>query len=339
MATYLHRPNPADLPSEWKIWVAENRIAGVPDAQLAETLAASGYAGTAVAAVFESLQNDPYYLLSERSTRRLNKVKSLLAVRKSLAGLAHGSGQIERRSSVSRGEFLERYYAANRPLILTGMLAGSFAYRYWTPEYLAHTCGDVTIQVMAGRQSDPRYEINCEAHKFSVRLSQYVDMVLKGGATNDYYLVANNGFFAQDGTRNLFDEVPEFPEYLDHFEAQRKIFLWFGPAGTVTPLHHDVMNILVAQIYGRKRFTLIPPEDTPFIYNETGVFGEVDCGNPDYTRHPLYAQVRPLDVVLQPSEVLFLPVGWWHYVESLETSIMLSYINFSFPNEYQWMNP
>jgi hypothetical protein len=32
-------------------------------------------------------------------------------------------------------------------------------------------------------------------------------------------------------------------------------------------------------------------------------------------------------------------VGWWHYVEGLETSIMISYINFRFPNEFTWNNP
>jgi ribosomal protein L16 Arg81 hydroxylase len=129
------------------------------------------------------------------------------------------------------------------------------------------------------------------------------------------------------------------PEYLDPSNPTQNVFLWFGPAGTVTPLHHDLMNVLVAQIFGRKRFTLIPPEQTPYLYNNVGVYGEVDCGNPDFVRHPLYRQARPLDVVLNPGDVLFIPVGWWHYVRALEVSIMISYTKFRFANDYEWFHP
>ena len=139
--------------------------------------------------------------------------------------------------------------------------------------------------------------------------------------------------------RRLADEVPLLPEYLDHSAWGRKVFLWFGPAGTITPLHHDVMNVMVAQIYGRKRFTLIAPEQTPYVYNNVGVYGEVDCGKPDFEKHPLYRQVRPIHFILSPGDVLFLPVGWWHYVRALDVSIMVSYTNFKFPNDFEWSSP
>jgi hypothetical protein len=54
--------------------------------------------------------------------------------------------------------------------------------------------------------------------------------------------------------------------------------------------------------------------------------------------------------VLQPSclssIVLALPVptrliqvGWWHHVHTLDVSIMVSYTNFCFPNEFDWFSP
>lgn len=49
------------------------------------------------------------------------------------------------------------------------------------------------------------------------------------------------------------DDIEIFPEFLNSRDAAGKIFVWFGPAGTVTPMHHDTMNILMAQVYGRKR--------------------------------------------------------------------------------------
>jgi ribosomal protein L16 Arg81 hydroxylase len=180
--------------------------------------------------------------------------------------------------------------------------------------------------------------LDAESHKREIKMSEYVHMVHQGGARNDYYMVSRNHFFDRPETQQLYGEVPRFPEYLDHSKGRRTVLFWFAPAGTITPLHHDQMNILIAQIRGRKRFTLISPEQTAYLYNNTSGWADVDCEQPDYSRYPLYRDVRPLRVVLQPGDVLFLPAGWWHHVKALDVSIRVSYINFKFPNQFEWVN-
>jgi ribosomal protein L16 Arg81 hydroxylase len=49
----------------------------------------------------------------------------------------------------------------------------------------------------------------------------------------------------------------------------------------------------------------------------------------------LFARADMLDVVLQPGEVLFIPVGWWHHIRSLEISINVSFTNFVFNNDFE----
>jgi cupin-like protein len=341
----LHEPldcgsaKPPEVSAEWRLWMAESRLVGVSDEQITSTMVQSGFDPLVAAVAMDALRGDPFYLAADRIAQRFKKLRSILDIRRSLTNLSCPADSIERRSSISQSEFLERYYAVNRPVILTGLLTGSGVCTRWTPEYLAEVCGDAIVQIMAGRQSDLRYEVNSESHKRAVKMSEYVRMVRDGGESNDYYLVANNGFFDLPETQALFSEIPQLSEYLDAANAKRRVFFWFGPAGTVTPLHHDVMNILVAQISGRKRFTLIAPEQTPFVYNEVGVYGEVNCGEPDDSRHPLYRQATPIDVTIGPGDVLFIPVGWWHYVRALDVSIMLSYVNFRFPNSYEWFHP
>jgi mannose-6-phosphate isomerase-like protein (cupin superfamily) len=38
--------------------------------------------------------------------------------------------------------------------------------------------------------------------------------------------------------------------------------------------------------------------------------------------------VPVIDIVLEPGECVFLPLGWWHWVKSLDVSISLSFTNF-----------
>jgi ribosomal protein L16 Arg81 hydroxylase len=75
------------------------------------------------------------------------------------------------------------------------------------------------------------------------------------------------------------------------------------------------------------------------VYNHRGVYSQVDAGNPDYARFPKYADASIHEVELGPGEVLFLPVGWWHYVQALDVSITITFNNFKFPNEYRWQHP
>jgi ribosomal protein L16 Arg81 hydroxylase len=70
-----------------------------------------------------------------------------------------------------------------------------------------------------------------------------------------------------------------------------------------------------------------------------GVFSQVDPENPDFNKYPLYRNIKPIELILKPGEVIFIPVGWWHHVRALDVSISVSFTNFVFPNYYNWQNP
>jgi ribosomal protein L16 Arg81 hydroxylase len=92
----------------------------------------------------------------------------------------------------------------------------------------------------------------------------------------------------------------------------------------------------MAQLLGRKRFRLMPPSQWQYLYNSTGVFSDVDCEQPDLDRYPLFRHATVTELVLEPGEVLFMPVGWWHQVRALEVSMTVSFTNFLFPNHFEW---
>ncbi len=238
---------------------------------------------------------------------------------------------IDRRDSISRDEFFERYYTAYRPVIHTGYMRDWPANTKWTPEYLRSLFGEEIVEVMTGRNTDPDYEIRSSLRKTQMRFSDYIDMCLNCGETNDIYLCAQNEFTrkAVNGHK-LYDDITLPIEYTDS-RRDGFVFFWYGPAGTVTPLHHDACDIFLGQVQGRKRITMIPREQKPLLYNHIGVFSQVDVEKPDLVRFPLYEQATKYTFDLNPGEAIYIPGGWWHHVRALDVSISISFTNFHGP--------
>jgi len=234
---------------------------------------------------------------------------------------------IERRAALSSQEF-DRYRIEGRPVILSDIGVPWTAFDRWNPSYLQERCGDATVQVFLDRNSDPNYETNYDAHRKDIMFRDYVDRVINNPESNDVYVHAQNGFMMTEaGKRLLSDIVPL--AYLDPLVMHGNTFFWFGPAGTVTPLHHDECDIIFVQVYGRKQWTLISPRQKHLVYNNIAVFSEVNAETPDLDRHPLFRFSYASKFVLNPREALFLPVGWWHHVRALDVSISMSFTNFA----------
>jgi hypothetical protein len=269
---------------------------------------------------------------------RLAKLQSVLEMQRQLSRLSGRSEQIERRVGISREEFLERYYAANRPVILTDLRGTDSPVLRWSPAHLRERFGHQRIEIMTGRDADPEFELHSERHRSEVLFAEFLESLVSMRG-NDRYLVANNHFLEKLDDQELLDDLAVLPAYLDAAKVKGCAFLWVGPAGTLTPLHHDELNGLLLQLWGRKRFRLISPEQTHLLSNDVGVYSPVDCDQPDFAAHPLFREVQMIDLVLEPGEALFVPVGWWHHVRALEASVMLTFTNFVFANRFTWKNP
>lgn len=249
--------------------------------------------------------------------------------------LAPGLTTIERRSGLSTDEFLERYYAANRPVILTGEMADWPALVRWTPEYLKTTVGAQLIEFQGGRTSDQKFEMNKDVHRREAPFDVFLDQILRPGAGNDAYLTAYNSERNVEALSGLHADLGFLDKFLDR-SAGAHGMMWIGPAGTVTSLHHDLTNNLIAQIAGRKRIRLAPAAEVGKLYNLRHVFSEVpDLEDPkiDLAHHPRLAGLRFYDVLLEPGEILFVPLGWWHQVKSLDFSVTITFTNFRWRND------
>lgn len=324
---------------DWRRWAAISILRGTPATEVISTLTDNGIPETDAAVLTARVLSDPTLEAGKWAIGRLYKLESMLNVRQQLRQLAGGDRAVERRSGVTTEEFLEEYYAANRPVLLEDVCNDWPALERWTPDYLIEQVGSVDVEVMDGRQTGPGDELKMDEQRTHTQFDAYVRRVLATEWSNEFYLVANNGLLASEHADRLWGDFSLDERYLNPALPRNETFVWYGPAGTVTNLHHDIMNILFHQVYGWKHVILISPTDTHRVSNSIGVYSDIDPLAPDFDRFPGFEGVQQHHVTVGPGEALFIPVGWWHHVTGLETSISISSTSFRFPNKFEWANP
>jgi hypothetical protein len=318
-----------------RAWIVQNLLAGVTEARLVTQLAKQ-LSRTRAAREVRAIAKSPLLPVCAQLATRARQLELVAAL-----GRAHAAGEpdpthVERRTLPSAEEFFRRYWAAHRPVVLTDVVTKWPALRKWTPAWFARRLGDETIEITAGRDADPDYDRNYRAHRKRVRLAAFVAQIEAAGTTNDVYMVSNNHTMTR----------PRFASLLRDIRAPRALFeplraaatsLWIGPAGTVTPLHHDTTNILFGQIYGTKRVELVSPQETALLLGAGGFYSPVDLDDP--RGHAALRAMTVKSVVVGPGDALYIPAGWWHRVTSLDVSISFSLLGFRRPNDFDWYRP
>jgi ribosomal protein L16 Arg81 hydroxylase len=221
--------------------------------------------------------------------------------------------QIERRSGLSPEEFQRQYLRANQPVVLEG-IADDWKER-WTPDLLKEKYGELPIL--------------CETKDFYVHDKRQMRIPLR--SVIDSLLSSSQEYRVR--TSSFLSQVPELQEEFKrykHFESffpqgkLRRTF-WLAPAGNSTALHHDGnYNNLNVQVYGRKRFIIMPPGNYKSLYSHFFSESPIDPRDPDLERYPKFAEVEPCETTLNPGDVLYLPQFWWHFVIALELSININ---------------
>lgn len=221
--------------------------------------------------------------------------------------------------------FYTKIFMPKVPAIMKGCIKHWKALEQWKDlKYLISVAGSRTVPIEIGsRYTDENW--SQQLLSFSEFLQKYV--LTKGDQV---------GYLAQ---HQLFEQIPELkddftiPEYCNFTDnddvEQPDINAWFGPSGTVSPLHFDPKNNLLCQIFGHKRVILYHPNDSSNLYpydtrllNNTA---QVDPLNPNYEKWPNFSKAKGLMTYLRPGEILYIPPKWWHHVTSLTPSFSISF--------------
>jgi hypothetical protein len=222
---------------------------------------------------------------------------------------------------------------ASTPIIATGMMKSWKASSRWSFDFFKQQYGSDTVKL-----SDGRFHALAE-----LPLSHCIDFILSLDLRDTYKHLGATPYIQDWVVLDVHPELREDVELPPWFRNWERVFVetfrprldyhdtvvLAGPAGATTYVHRDRhhTHAWLAQIVGRKKWTMFPPDQYELLYkepSEPGAQAYVNITSPDLQCFPRFNEATPIEFVLHPGELLFVPGGWLHQVTSLDPSISLS---------------
>lgn len=229
---------------------------------------------------------------------------------------------------LSLEDFIVNHMNTETPVVVSGMMSEwpclSCPERKWTTDYIRKIAGLRTVPVEIGA----RYTDTGWTQKL-MTVGEFIDgFVLVGGDSTRGYLAQHN---LLDQVKELREDI-EVPEYCyagDSDIDDIDINGWFGPQGTVSPLHHDPKHNFLCQVAGKKYVRLyrrdqsdcLYPFDDELLFNTS----TINIEKPDLAVHPKFAEAEGFECILEEGQMLYIPPKCWHFVKSLTPSFSLSF--------------
>jgi hypothetical protein len=221
--------------------------------------------------------------------------------------------------------FRKEYYEPGVPVVIKGLSREWPACTKWNWEYFKTLVGDQRVPLYNNVKSDAYTPIN-KADDYK-SFAEYIDMISKGPAGWRIFLF------------NIFDHAPQlindftWPEHLMKGFVKKYPMLFTGGATSITHMHFDIdlSHILHTQFKGRKRVLMFPFKEQHKLYRKPyEVLSLADFSNyyqegkPDYDQFPALKLAEGFDFILEPGDTLFMPSGYWHHMEYLESGFAMS---------------
>jgi len=220
-------------------------------------------------------------------------------------------------------DFKEKYYLPEKPLVIKNLSAQWAALKKWNWDYFIEKVGHYKVGVYNNTKSDAYTPVN-KADGYML-FSDYLQQVRTGNLSLRIFLF------------NILAHCPEmtqdfsYPEELMKGFVKRYPMLFVGGANSVTHIHFDIdlSHILHTQFVGRKRVLLFPYKEQYKLYRKPW---EV-LSLADFTRYyekfnydafPAVKYAEGYEVILEHGDTLFMPSGYWHHMEYIESGFALS---------------
>ena len=230
-------------------------------------------------------------------------------------------------SNISGEEFKEKYFDPQVPVIIKDLVKDWSAYTKWNWDYFKEIVGDKKVGIYNNVKSDAYTPVN-KADDYTT-FGEYIDMIRRGPAAWRIFLF------------NIFNHAPQltqdftWPDDLAKGFVKRVPMLFVGGQGSITHMHFDIdlSHIFHTQFMGRKRVLLFPYSEQHKLYRKPfEVLSIADFSNYydaeksklDTKQFPAVKFANGYDITLSHGDTLFMPGGYWHHMEYLDSGFAMS---------------
>jgi hypothetical protein len=235
---------------------------------------------------------------------------------------------IPRRRAVSRAEFFSEHVLKSAPVILTDAITRWPALQRWSLDHFEQRFND---RMVGGGVSVATTTMGEGIRR--IRKS------LAGGEPAPYMHQIQLPRQLRELLADILPPIPYvvgdrmssrlMPRSFRFVDGNIELFI-SGPRTGFGVLHYDVyhQHAFIAQVAGEKHFRVFSPRDSAYMYiNPEHPHTSLvpDAFHPDLAKFPAMAKATPIDFVLRPGEVLFVPEGWWHVTRMHEVTISVAW--------------
>jgi hypothetical protein len=228
-----------------------------------------------------------------------------------LSGAPRRTGEVKRVYRPSEEEIL-RLLEESVPFVITGAIDDWALLSKSLPE-IKKEYGDVALRPSLDEKKKEKFET----------LGDFIDTIDKdtSGKVYTYGCPLPLAIWA------------EMPLPFFDWESLTTPQIWMGKKTGERPcttLHRDCTHGFLAHQMGRKKMIFFSPDQSDFLYplKAFNMFQpcEVnDVQHVDLERFPLFRNAEPMEVVVEPGEILVIPAFWFHCVYALDDVISISF--------------
>lgn len=225
---------------------------------------------------------------------------------------------LETYTNISDQDFIENFLLPGKPVIIKGAAKNWPAVGKWSPRWFAENYPE-SKQPFA----DPKNK------GYGARILTFREIADEIEAGSDHYLKFSNFLHVTPGAENDLDlSLIQKWKVVKNIPSSRQLFM--GGKGTHSVIHAALAHVFFVQIYGTKRWLIVPEEWAPIINpqidRQPHFLGQEELlVKPDEGDHPIFSRFEFKEVILEPGDFYFNPAFCWHYVENVTTSIGIGF--------------